>query len=145
MLTKTKNLIEENSNSVLLSTAKVNTEKKIEKLVDQKIKISNECKFDDIFNEIISSYLGNDSKTPEINDYIKVFYEQYDIKCNALIEQNLDPIVEKESQIMTSDLTNIVTNVLLKYENVISIDQKGFNEEYKKKVSELLFDLMNAE
>ena len=145
MLTKTKNLIEENSHSVLLSTAKVNTEKKIEELVDQKIKISKECKFDDIFNEIISSYLGNDSKTPEINDCIKVFYEQYDIKCNDLIKQNLDLIIEKETQIMTSDLKNIVTNVLLKYENVISIDQKGFNEEYKKKVSELLFDLMNAE
>ena len=141
MLTKTKNLIEENSNSVLLSTAKVNTEKKIEKLVDQKIKISNECKFDDIFNEIISSYLGNDSKTPEINDCIKVFYEQYDIKCNALIEQNLAPIIEKESQIKTNDLKNIVTNILLKYENAISIEQKRFNEEYKKKISELLFDV----
>ena len=140
LLTKTKNLIEENSHSVLLSNAKINTEKKMEELFDQKIKISSECKFDDIFNEIISSYLGNDSKTPEINDCIKVFYEQYDIKCNALIEQNLDPIIEKESQIMTSDLKNIVTNVLLKYENVISIDQKGFNEEYKKKISELLFD-----
>ena len=48
-----------------------------------------------------------------------MFCEQYDIKCNALIEQNLDPIIEKESQIMISDLKNIVTNVLLKYENVI--------------------------
>ena len=117
----------------------------MEELVNQKIKISSECQFDDIFNEIISSYLGNDSKTTEINDCIKVFYEQYDIKCNDLIKQNLDLIIEKETQIMTSDLKNIVTNVLLKYENVISIDQKGFNEEYKKKVSELLFDLMNAE
>ena len=64
LLTKTKNLIEENSNSVLLSTAKVNAEKKMEELVDQKIKVSKECRFDGVFNEIISSYLGNDSGTP---------------------------------------------------------------------------------
>ena len=42
---------------------------------------------------------------------------------------------------MKSNLKNIVTNVLLKYENVISIEQKGFNAEYKKNVSELLFDV----
>ena len=83
LLTKTKNLIEENSHSVLLSTAKVNTEKKIEELVDQKIKISKECKFDDIFNEIISSYLGNDSKTPEIMIALKYFMNN--MILNAMI------------------------------------------------------------
>ena len=41
---------------------------------------------------------------------------------------------------MTSDLKDIVTKVLLKFNNIISIDQKGFLEENKKMISELLLN-----
>ena len=42
---------------------------------------------------------------------------------------------------MTDDLKGLVTDVLLKFDNAISIEQKGFLEENKKKILELLLDL----
>jgi hypothetical protein len=52
----------------------------------------------------------------------------------------LNAIIEKEAQIMTKDLKNIVSDALLKFDNVISIDQKGFLEENKKRISDLLLN-----
>ena len=140
LLSKTKSLIETNSNSVVLSTAKANTEKKMEELIEEKIIISNEMEFNEIFDKVISSYLGNDSINLEIKNLIQEFYSQYDTQCNSIIDENLKIIIEKEARIMTSDLKNIVTNILVKFDNVISIDQKGFLEENKKKISELILN-----
>ena len=140
LLTKTKNLIETNSYLILLSTAKAKTKKKMEGLIDEKINISKEINFNEIFDEVISSYLGNNTINQEIKNLIEAFYSQYDVKCDSLINENLYPIIEKEAQNMTSDLKDIVTNVLLKFNNIISIDQKGFLEENKKMISELLLN-----
>jgi hypothetical protein len=58
-----------------------------------------------------------------------------------LINENLKPIIEKEAQNMSNDLKTICANVINKFDNIISIDQKGFLEEYKKKISELLLNM----
>ena len=140
LLTKTKNLIETNSYLILLSTAKAKTKKKMEGLINEKINISKEINFNEIFEEVISSYLGNNTINQEIKNLIEAFYSQYDVKCDSLINENLYPIIEKEAQNMTCDLKDIVTKVLLKFNNIISIDQKGFLEENKKMISELLLN-----
>ena len=141
LISKTKALIETNSNSVLLSTSKANTKKKLEDLIEEKIIVSNDINFNEIFEKMIDLYLGINDIDQEVKNLIKEFYLQYDVKCNSIIDENLKNIIEKEAQIMTSDLKNIVTNILLKFDNVISIDQKGFFEESKKKISELLLDI----
>ena len=141
LLSETKALIDKNSNSVLLSTAKANTEKKLEDLIEEKIIVPNDINFNQIFEKMIYSYLGINDINQEVKNLIKEFYLQYDIKCNSIIDENLKSIIEKEAQIMTSDLKNIATNILLKFDNVISIDQKGFLEESKKKISEILLDI----
>lgn len=140
LLSRTKSLIESNSNLVLLSTAKTKAEKKLEDFIEEKIIVSNDINFNEIFDKMIYSYLGNNDINLEVKNSIKEFYIQYDIKCDSIIDENLKTIIEKEAQIMTSDLKNIVTNILVKFENVISIEQKGFLEESKKKVSELLLN-----
>ena len=112
----------------------------MEGLIDEKINISKEINFNEIFEEVISSYLGNNTINQEIKNLIEAFYSQYDVKCDSLINENLYPIIEKEAQNMTSDLKDIVTKVLLKFNNIISIDQKGFLEENKKMISELLLN-----
>lgn len=141
LLTKTKNLIESNSNLVILSTAKTKTEKKVRELIDEKIHSSNDIQFIDIVEKNITSYLGNDCMTQDIKNLIQTFYSQYNVKCNTLIDKNINAIIEKEAQNMSNDLKNIVTKVLIQYENVISIEQKGFYEEYKKKISELILNI----
>ena len=60
------------------------------------------------------------------------FYLQYKIRCNSIIEENLKPIIEKETLNMTNDLKNIVSNVLNKFDNIITIAQKGFLKNIKK-------------
>ena len=140
LLTKTKSLIETNSKLVILSTAKTKTEKEMEDLVKEKIDISNNTDFNIIFDKVISSYLGSKGITQEVKNLIQEFYTEYDVKCNSIINENLNAIIEKEAQIMTNDLKNIVSDALLKFDNVISIDQKGFLEENKKRISDLLLN-----
>ena len=142
LVSLTKKLIEKNSNLVLLSTARTKTEQKMENLINEKIIISNEINFETIFEQVISSFIGNNNAiTQEIKNLIQTFYSSYDNKSNSIINENLNQIVEKEGKIMTDDLKGLVTDVLLKFDNVISIEQKGFLEDNKKKISELLLDL----
>ena len=142
LVSLTKKLIEKNSNLVLLSTAKTKTEQKMENLINEKFIISNEINFETIFEQVISSFIGNNNAiTQEIKNLIQIFYSSYDNKSNSIINENLNQIVEKEGKIMTDDLKGLVTDVLLKFDNVISIEQKGFLEDNKKKISELLLDL----
>ena len=142
LVSLTKKLIEKNSNLVLLSTAKTKTEQKMENLINAKFIISNEINFETIFEQVISSFIGNNNAiTQEIKNLIQTFYSSYDNKSNSIINENLNQIVEKEGKIMTDDLKGLVTDVLLKFDNVISIEQKGFLEDNKKKISELLLDL----
>ena len=140
LLAKTKDLIESNSNLVLISTAKAKTEKKIEDLINEKIILNQEIQFNSIFETAISSFLGNECITQDIKNLIQAFYSQYNEKCNLLINENLKPIIEKEAQNMSNDLKDISIDILNKFDNVISIDQKGFLEEYKNKISELLLN-----
>ena len=140
LLAKTKDLIESNSNLVLISTAKAKTEKKIEDLINEKIILNQEIQFNSIFETAISSFLGNECITQDIKNLIQAFYSKYNEKCNLLINENLKPIIEKEAQNMSNDLKDISIDVLNKFDNVISIDQKGFLEEYKNKISELLLN-----
>jgi len=113
----------------------------LEDLIEEKIIVSNDINFNQIFEKMIDLYLGINDIDQEVKNFIKEFYLQYDIKCNSIIDENLKSIIEKEAQIMTSDLKNIATNILVKFDNVISIDQKGFFEESKKKISEILLDI----
>ena len=113
----------------------------MEDLIEEKIIVPNDINFNQIFEKMIYSYLGINDINQEVKNLIKEFYLQYDIKYNSIIAENLKSIIEKEAQIMTSDLKNIATNILLKFDNVISIDQKGFLEESKKKISEILLDI----
>ena len=140
LLAKTKDLIESNSNLVLISTAKAKTEKKVEDLINEKIILNQEIQFNSIFETAISSFLGNECITQDIKNLIQAFYSQYNEKCNLLINENLKPIIEKEAQNMSNGLKDISLDVLNKFDNVISIDQKGFLEEYKNKISELLLN-----
>ena len=140
LLAKTKDLIESNYNLVLISTAKAKTEKKIEDLINENINLNQEIQFNSIFEMTISSFLGNECITQDIKNLIQAFYSQYNEKCNLLINENLKPIIEKEAQNMSNDLKDISIDVLNKFDNVISIDQKGFLEEYKNKISELLLN-----
>jgi GTP-binding protein EngB required for normal cell division len=141
LLAKTKDLIESNSNLVLISTAKAKTEKKIEELINEKFSLNQKIQFNSIFETTISSFLGNECITQDIKNLIQTFYSQYNEKRNFLINENLKPIIEKEAQNMSNDLKNICSNVLNKFDNVISIEQKGFLEEYKNKISELLLNI----
>ena len=143
LVEKTKNIIKTNSNLVLLSTAKNKTEKKMENLINEEIKIINDIKFNELIEKIISNYFGNDNITQDIKNLIQIFYSQYDIKCKSIIEENIKPIIEKEAQTMNNELRNIVLKVLNEYENVITIDQTGFYEEYKKKISDILLNIAN--
>ena len=143
LLDKTKSIIESNSNLVLLSTAKNKTEKKMENVINEEIKIGNEINFSDLIEKIISCYFGNDSISQDIKNLIQTFYSQYDLKCKSIIEENIKPIIEKEAQNMNNELRNIVLKVLNEYDNVITIDQSGFYEEFKKKVSDVLLNLAN--
>lgn len=140
LLAKTKDLIESNSNLVLISAAKAKTEKKVEDLINEKIILNQEIQFNSIFETAISSFLGNECITQDIKNLIQAFYSQYNEKCNLLINENLKPIIEKEAQNMSNGLKDISLDVLNKFDNVISIDQKGFLEEYKNKISELLLN-----
>ena len=70
LLEKTKNIIETNSNLVLLSTAKNKTEKKMENVIIDEIKIGNDIKFNNLIEKIISSYFGNDNLNQGIKNLI---------------------------------------------------------------------------
>ena len=145
LLKKTSDLIESNINSVLISTAKTKTQKEIQDLIEEKIKftVNPEIHFNSIIENSISSFLGNDCITQDVKNIIVEFYSQYKIRCNSIIEENLKPIIEKEALNMTNDLKNIVSNVLNKFDNIITIDQKGYLEEYKKRISEALLETAN--
>ena len=143
LVEKTKNIIEANSNLVLLSTAKNKTEKKMEDVINEEIKIGNDIKFNELIEKIISFYFGNENINQDIKNLIQAFYSQYDIKCKSIIEENIKPIIEKEAQNMNNELRNIVIKVLNEYDNVITIDQTGFYEEFKKKISDILLNLSN--
>ena len=141
LLAKSKDLIKANSDMVLLSTVKVKTEKKMEDLINEKISNLTDININEIFEKIISSYLENDSLTQDIKNLIQGFYSQYEIKCKSLIEETFNSFIEGEAKKMESDLKNIVTNVLIKFDNIITIDQKIFFEESKKKISESLLNI----
>ena len=143
LVEKTKNIIEANSNLVLLSTAKNKTEKKMEDVINEEIKIGNDIKFNELIEKIISFYFGNENINQDIKNLIQAFYSQYDIKCKSIVEENIKPIIEKEAQNMNNELRNIVIKVLNEYDNVITIDQTGFYEEFKKKISDILLNLSN--
>ena len=143
LVEKTKNKIEANSNLVLLSTAKNKTEKKMEDVINEEIKIGNDIKFNDLIEKIISFYFGNENINQDIKNLIQAFYSQYDIKCKSIVEENIKPIIEKEAQNMNNELRNIVIKVLNEYDNVITIDQTGFYEEFNKKISDILLNLSN--
>ena len=110
----------------------------MEDLINEIFNNLNNVNLNEIFEKIISSYLGNDSLTQDIKNLIQEVYSQCKIKRDSLIEENLNTTAEKEAQKMENDLKNIVTDVLVKFDNIITIEQKGFFEESKKKVYESL-------
>lgn len=143
LISKTKNMIETNSTSVIISTAKTTTEKKIEDIINKNLSIKNDVQFTQIIEKIILSYFENenDVMSETIKNLIQEFYSKYDIKIKTLIEENLNPIINEEAKNICNDLKNIVNNVLNEYDNVISIEENNFYGEYKKKIFELLFNI----
>ena len=141
LLSKTKNLIESNSNLVMISTAKTKTEKSIEDIINVNLNFANNAQFNQIIEKIILSFFEdeNDVLSENIKNLIQMFYSQYDAKIKALIEENLNPIIDEEAKNICLDLKNIVNNILNEYDNIISIDQNTFYEEYKEKISESIF------
>lgn len=138
LIEKTKNLIKENSELIQISTAKAKTEREIVDLINKKANIQKNEDFNQIIENFIISFLENENLEQNVKNLIQEFYSKYDMECKSIIEQNLKPIIEKEAKNMSAELKNIVTDVLREYDNVISIDQKGFYEEYTKKISDLL-------
>lgn len=141
LIEKTKNLIKQNSKFVLISTAKAKSEKQIQELINQKINFPNNIEFNQLIEKIINLFFENYSLEQNIKNIIQEFLSKYNIKCQSIIEENLRPIIEKEAKIITDELKNIVSNILREYDNVISVDQNGFYEEYKKKVNNLLLPI----
>ena len=143
LLSKTKNLIESHSNLVMISTAKATTEKKLEDIINTKLNISNNIQFNQILEKIILSYFEGENHviSENIAKLIQMFYSKYDEKVKALIDENLNPIIDEEAKNICLELRNIVNNVLNEYDNIISIDQNTFYREYKEKISESLFNL----
>ena len=141
LLSQTKQFIDKNKDLVSLSTAKTKTEEKMENLLNEKNNIDSSITFNIKIEKIISAYYSKFDYldlNKNIKDLIQSFILQYNSKCQSIIQENLKPIVSKEAQNMKNDLSNILTKVLKKYGNIISINQDGYFNEYQNTITNSL-------
>ena len=146
LLSETKQIIVKNKDLVSISTAKTKTEVNLENIVNEKVDIDNSNSFNQKIENIILAYFkkfDNLELNENIKNLIKSFYNQYDNKCNSIIKENLDPIIKKEAQNMKNDLSDILTKVIQKYGNIISINQDGYYNEYQDKIGNTLSKIAN--
>ena len=141
LLSETKQMIDKNKDLVSLSTSKTKTEEKMENILNEKINIDSGITFNIKIEKIISAYYTKFDYldlNKNIKDLIQSFILQYNNKCQSIIQENLKPIVFKEAKTMKNDLNNILTKVLKKYGNIISINQDGYFNEYQKTITNSL-------
>ena len=146
LLTETKGIIEKNKDLVFLSTSKTKTEEKMENILNENYTIENNNHFNKKIEDIISVFFkryGAGDLNQNTKNLIQSFYIEYEKKCHSIIEENLNPIINKEAQNMKNDLSNILTKVVKKYGNIISINQDGYYNEYQKKITNLLSNIAN--
>ena len=144
LLTETKGIIEKNKDLVFLSTSKAKTEEKMENILNEKYTIENNNQFNKKIEDIISVYFkryGVDYLNQNIKNLTQSFYLEYVKKCDSIIQENLNPIINKEAQNMKNDLSDILTKVIKKYGNIISINQDGYYNQYQKKINNILSNI----
>ena len=147
LLNETKEKIHKNNDLISLSTSKIKTKEIMKNLIDQNIIImDNNINFREKIEKIIFSFikkLGHNSLSQNDINLIKSFYTQYINKCNDIIKKQLNPIITKEAQIMKNDLSNILTNTIKKYGNIITINQKNYYNDYINKINNELSGIAN--
>ena len=142
LLNETKDFIHKNNDLINLSRAKIKTKEIMENLISENINQNNNIQFCDKIEKIILTFiqrLGQSSLSQNEIYLIKSFYRQYVNKCNTIIIEQLNPIINKESHNMKNELSNILTNTIKRYGNIISINQDNYYNDYQKKIkNELL-------
>ena len=140
LLNETKEIIEKNNDIVDISTAKEKTYEEMENILNENINIENDILFDKKVEKIIFHYFEKYGNSSLAQDKIKSFCNKYNDKCISIIKEELKVIVEKEAQKMKMDLSDILTKVIKKYGNIISINQDEYYKEYQTKINNLLQD-----
>jgi predicted GTPase len=143
LLNETKEIIEKNKEFVDISTAKIKTKEKMEKILNENINIESNIQFEKKIEKIILSFFQKYGNSSLNQNNIKSFYTQYENKCNSIIKGKLNEIVDKEAQKMKIDLSDILTKVIRKYGNIISINQGGYYKEYQTKIANYLWNIAN--
>lgn len=141
LLNKTKEIIDKNNDIVDISTAKAKTNEEMENILNEDINIENNILFYKKVEKIIFYYFEKYGNSSLDKVKIKSFCNQYDNKCISIIKKELKVIVEKEAQKMKMDLSDILTKVIKKYGNIISINQDEYYKEYQTKINNLLLDI----
>ena len=141
LINETKEIIEKNNHIVAISTAKIKENEEMETILNENFNIDINISFDKKVENIILNYFKKYDKSSLEQNKINSFCKQYNDKCNLIIEEALKTIVDKEAQKMKMDLSDILTKVIKKYGNIISINQDGYYNEYQTKISNLLSDI----
>ena len=146
LLNETKDFIHKNNDLIDLSRAKIKTKEIMENFINENINSDNNIQFYDKIQKIILTFiqkLGQNSLTQNEINLIKSFYTQYINKCNTIIIKQLNPIINKEAHNMKTELSNILTNTIKKYGNIISINQDNYYNDYQKKIQNELSGIAN--
>ena len=141
LLNYTKDIIDNNNKNVLLTTAKAKTLEKMEDILNKNIYILNTLNFNEKTKMIISRYFsefGCFYLNHDLRKLIEQFISQYNIKCGSIIRNELKPIIDREALNMKYDLSDILTNVIKKYGNIIYINQESYYNNYQELISSSL-------
>ena len=141
LINETKEIIEKNNHIVAISTAKIKANEEMETILNENFNIDINISFDKKVENIILNYFKKYGQSSLEQNKINSFCKQYNDKCNLIIEEELKTIVDKEAQKMKMDLSDILTKVIKKYGNTISINQDGYYNEYQTKIKNLLSDI----
>ena len=141
LINDTKEIIEKNNDIVAISIAKIKANEEMETILNENCNIDSNISFDKKIENIILNYFKKYGQSSVDQNKIKSFCKQYNEKCNIIIEEELKEIVNKEAQKMKMDLSDILTKVIKKYGNTISINQDGYYNEYQTKIKNLLSDI----
>ena len=144
LLNETKEEIDKNDDVVNILTAKMKTEEYLESILNNQIIIDNNIQFNKKIEKIIFSFFQKFDKTFMNHNIIESFCTQYNNKCKSIIKNNLNEIVNKEAQRMKIDLSDILTKVIKKYGNIISINQNIYYNDYQIKINQVLSDIANS-
>ena len=141
LLNETKEINERNKEFLDISTAKIKANEKMESILNESINIDNDIQFEKKIERIILSFFQKYGNSSLNQNNIKLFYTEYKNKCNSIIKEQLNEIVNKAAHKMKIDLSDIVTKVIRKYGNIISINQEGYYNEYQSKINNTLYNI----